>query len=209
MSFQSLEAVTSRLMNDLIAVYDDTRLNRKIVRDKVLVARANVLSKYLRQNLGSIAGQYYNQCCFEVNCEPVCPGAPVTVIRGKIPELLAQLGRRALKYLGTVDGKHPFEWRDESSTEFVSYAQFGCDRKNPYFVLTGQKADVYDLPTIDTKMLMVKGVFADPFACGCPEDDVFVPADHIDEIEQQIKVDLSTFLIQRRIDKMNNANSDN
>ena len=80
MSFQSLEAVTSRLMNDLIAVYDDTRLNRKIVRDKVLVARANVLSKYLRQNLGSIAGQYYNQCCFEVNCEPVCPGAPVTVI---------------------------------------------------------------------------------------------------------------------------------
>ena len=43
MSFLSLEAVTSRLMNDLIAVYDDTRLNRKIVRDKVLVARANVL----------------------------------------------------------------------------------------------------------------------------------------------------------------------
>jgi hypothetical protein len=56
---------------------------------------------------------------------------------------------------------------------------------------------------------MVKGIFADPFACGCPEDDVFVPADHIDEIEQQIKVDLSTFLIQRRIDKMNNTNSDN
>ena len=209
MSFQSLEAVTSRLMNDLIAVYDDTRLNRKMVRDKILVARANILSKYLRQHLGSIPGQYYNQCCFDVKCEPVCAGAPINVIRGKIPALLGQLGKRSLKYLGTIDGKSPFEWRDEASTEFESYAQFGCDKKNPYFVLVGQKAEVYDLPTVDTKILMVRGVFEDPFVCGCPEDEIFVPADHIDEIEQHIKVDLATYLIQRKIDKMNNTNSDN
>ena len=42
MSFQSLEAVTSRLMNDLIAVYDDTRLNRRMVRDKVLIYQDNI-----------------------------------------------------------------------------------------------------------------------------------------------------------------------
>ncbi len=64
MSFQSLEAVTSRLMNDLIAVYDDTRLNRKMIRDKVLVARANILSKYLRQNLQVV--RYYLQLVFLV-----------------------------------------------------------------------------------------------------------------------------------------------
>ena len=208
MSFQSLEAVTSRLMNDLIAVYDDTRLNRRMVRDKVLVSRANVLSKYLRQNIGNIPGQYYNQCCFSVECQPVCAGAPVTVIRGKIPSLLAQLGKRALKYLGTADGKYAFEWRDEAYTDYEDYSMFGS-RKNPYFVLIGSTVEVYDLPTINTENLLIRGIFSDPYACGCVEDEIFVPADHIDEIEQQIKVDLSTFLIQRRIDKMNNTNSDN
>jgi hypothetical protein len=209
MSYQSLSAVVSRLMNDLLFVHDDTRLNRRMVQDKVLVARANILSKYLRQQMGKIPGQYYNRCCFEVQCEPVCPGAPINVIRGKIPALLGQLGKRALMYLGTVDGKTSFEWRDEPTTEMVSYAKFGCDSKNPYFVLVGQKAEVYDLPTVDTKMLMVIGVFEDPFACGCPEDDIFIPADHIDEVEQHVKMDLATFLIQRRLDKINNTNSDN
>jgi len=208
MSYESLEAVTSRLMNDLAKVYDDSRLNKKIVRDKVLVARANILSKYLRANMGSIPGQYYNQCCFEVNCEPVCPGAPVTVIRGKIPSLLAQLGKRAVKYLGTVDSLYPFEWRDEVSTNFKSYVDFGCSRKNPWFTLIGNKVEVFDLPTVNTQMLMIRGVFSDPTACGCQEEDIFVPADHIDEIEQQIKIELSQFLLQMKLDKMNNANID-
>jgi hypothetical protein len=195
-------------MNDLIQIYDDARLNKRLVRDKVLVARANILSKYLSKQLGSIDGSYYNQCCFEVSCQPVCPGAPVTVLRGTIPAVLGQLGKRAIKYLGTVDGKTPFERRDESYTDMKSYVPMGCGGKDPYYNLTGAKVDVFDPPTDNTTNLMIRAVFADPFACGCPEDDIFVPADHIDEIEQQIKIDLSTFLMQRRIDKMNNANSD-
>ena len=208
MSFQSLDAVTSRLMNDLEQVYDDARLNKRLVRDKVLVARANILSKYLARQLGSIDGSYYNQCCFTVSCQPVCPGAPVTVLRGKIPAILGQLGKRAIKYLGTADGKTPFERRDESYTEMESYVPNSCGKTDPYYNLIGDKVDVFDPPTTNTTILMIRAVFADPYACGCPGDDIFVPADHIDEIEQQIKIDLSTFLLQRRIDKMNNSNSD-
>ena len=210
MSFQSLKAVASRLLNEMMAVYDDTRLNRSLVIDKILVARADILAKYLARHMGAIPGQYYNECCFEIACEPVCPGSPVTVWRGKIPEVLAQLGKRAIRYLGTVDGKHAFEWKDDASQVGEDYTMFvGCNKNNPYFTLTGNKATVYNRPTINNTILYIKGVFADPYACGCPEDDIFVPADHIDEIEQHIKVDLSTFLIQRKIDKMNNAQTDN
>lgn len=210
MSFQSLKAVASRLLNEMMAVYDDTRLNRSLVIDKVLVARANILSKYLARHLGSIPGQYYNECCFDVQCEPICPGAPVTVYRGKIPSVLAQLGKKAIRYLGTVDGKHAFEWKDDASQVAEDYTLFsGCNSNNPYFVLTGDKATVYNRPTVNNTTLYIKGVFVDPYACGCKEEDIFVPADHIDEIEQQIKIDLATYLIQRKIDKMNNAESDN
>lgn len=195
-------------MNDLIQVYDDPRLNKRLVRDKVLVARASVLAKYLMRNIGKIDGSYYNKCCFDVKCEPVCPGAPINVLRGKIPAILGTLGTRAIKYIGTVDGKVSFERKDEQLTDLVDYVPYGCSKKNPYYVLTGNKVDVFDVPTDNTTILMITAVFADPFACGCPEDEIFVPADHIDEIEQQIKIDLSTFLMQRRIDKMNNTNTD-
>lgn len=212
MSFQSLEAVVSRLMGESKAVYDDSRLNKRLIRSKVLVARAGILSKYLRQQLGTIPGQYYNECCFEVKCEPVCPGAPINVYRGKIPAILGQLGKKGIKYLGTVDGKHPFEQKDSSSEDKSDYTKslgFTCSTNAPYYVLTGNKATVYDRPTIDNSILLIKGIFEDPYACGCPEDEIFIPADHIDEIEQQIKYDLSSYLLQRKIDKMNNANTDN
>jgi len=208
MSFLSLDAVTSRLMNDLVVVYDDSRLNKRLVRDKILVARSNILSKYLVRSIGNIDGSYFNTCCFEVQCEPVCKGAPITVLRGKIPAVLGQLGKRGIKYLGTVDGKTPFERRDEAYSEMESYVPVGCGKKDAYYNLVGNKASVYNTPTDNTSMLMITAVFADPLACGCEEEEVFVPADHIDEIEQQIKIDLSTFLMQRRIDKMNNVNSD-
>lgn len=208
MGFQSIDAVTSRLMNEMIAVYDDTRLNREMLRDKILVGRANVLSKYLRQHLGTIPGQYYNECCFDVVCESICEGSPTKVFRGKIPALLAQVGKKAIKYLGTEDGKTPFEWRDSAIEVGEDYSVIGCKKKDPFFILTGRKATVYNRPTNDMTKFYIKGIFSDPFACGCPDEDIFVPEDHIDEIEQQIKIDLSTFLYQRRIDKMNNANTD-
>jgi hypothetical protein len=214
MGYESVDAVVSRLMNDMIAVYDDTRLNKRLVTGKVMVARANVLSKYLRQHLGTIPGQYYNECCFDVKCEPICPGAPILVYRGTIPNILGQLGRKGIKYLGTIDGKNNFDWRDETSNNFLDYSTFVLTRpaegtKNPWFTLTGNKVTVYDRPTDDMTTFYIRGIFSDPFACNCPTDSIFIPEDHIDEVEQQIKIDLSTFLMQRRIDKYNNANSDN
>ena len=207
MSFRSLQAVTSRILNDLEGEYDDTRINNKLLRDKVLVARASVIMKNYAQYPGTLPGQLYNKCCFEVACEPICPGAPVTVVRGKIPSVLSSLGRHAIRYLGSVDGVS-FEWKASASKQRKSYVFIGDKKEKPYFVLTGDHVEVYNRPTDNMSKFIIYGVFSDPTACECKDDEIFVPEDMIDQIEQQVKYDLASFLLQRRMDKMNNTNAD-
>jgi hypothetical protein len=211
MGFWSLEATASRIMNEMESVFDDPRLNYKLVKDKVLVSRAAVLTKYLSNYPGEIPGQYYNECCIPITCEPICEGAPISINRAKLPSTPGMLGKRAYVFVGTVDGKVSFDHRNSVVNDYEDYTPIGTydASKDPYYVLVGNTADLYNLPTPNMKTLLVRGVFSDPLSCKCPEDRIFVPEDHIDEIEQFIKKDLASFLIQRRIDKMNNANTDN
>ena len=209
MSFESLRATTSRVLNDLQGVYDDTRINYLMLRDKILVARASVILKNYARYPGKLPGQLYNKCCFEVSCQPVCKGSPIVTERGKIPSVLSSLGKKAIRYLGSVDGKVSFNWQDEDSTNFASYVVVGSKEEKPYFTLISNEVEVYNKPTENMTNFMIVGVFANPKACDCSDDEIFVPEDLIDQIEQQVKVDLSTFLIQRKWDKMNNANADN
>ena len=210
MGFESLRATASRILNDLEGEYDDTRINYILVRDKVLVARASVIMKMYSKYPGQLPGQLYNECCFEVNCEPVCEGAPVEVIRGMLPSSpLATLGKRAISYLGSADYQVSFEWRNQHNTSLKSYIPFGTEEEDPYYVLSGQEVTVYNRPTENMTNFLIRAIFANPYACKCPDDKIFVPVDMIDQIEQQVKYDLASFLLQRRMDKMNNANADN
>lgn len=206
--FWTLEATTSRLMNEMMAVFDDTRLNKRLVQDKILVARAAVLSDFLMQWRGNLPPQYINECCVDIICEPVCPGSPILRTRAKLPSVPGKIGFRAYRYVGTVDGKISFRY-SETAEEVNDYVTVGTKPKSPYYTLVGRTADLYNLPVEGMKKLYVKGMFSDPFACECPEDQIFVAEDHIDRIEQYIKKDLATFLIQRKIDKLNNAQTDN
>lgn len=211
MSFQSLDATTWRIIEDLEGVYDDSRIGYDVVRDKVLVARASVLMKNFARYPGNLPPQLYNVCCFEVACEPVCPGAPIEVVRGHLPSApLATLGKRAISYLGSADYAHAFEWRDEPITIKRSYVMFGSERKeSPYYVMTGDSVEVYNRPTENMTNFIIRAIFADPHACECPDDKIFVPQDLIDQIEQQVKYDIASIKLQRKMDKMNNTNADN
>jgi hypothetical protein len=209
MSFESIQATASRILNDLEGDNDDTRLNYIMIRDKVLVARASVIMKMYAKYPGNLPGQLYNECCFTVNCEPVCEGAPVNVIRGMLPSsVLASLGKRAINYLGSADYMKAFEQRDTHNTNLKSYIPFGTVKEEPYFVMTGQQVTVYNLPTENMTNFLIRAIFSNPNACKCPDEKIFVPVDMIDQIEQQVKYDLASFLLQRKQDQMSNANAD-
>jgi hypothetical protein len=209
MSFESIQAVASRILNDLEGDYDDTRLNYIMIRDKVLVSRASVIMKMYMNYPGNLPGQLYNECCFTVKCEPVCVGAPTEVIRGMLPSsIMATLGKRAINYLGSADYNVSFEHKDTHNSKLKSYIPFGTVEEEPYFVMTGQQVTVYNRPTENMTNFLIRAIFSNPFACKCPDEMIFVPVDMIDQIEQQVKYDLASFLLQRKQDQMSNANAD-
>lgn len=212
MSFQSLKAVTSSIWNDMEGGLgtDDTRINQRMVRDRVLKKRANLLGRLLSRYIGNIPGGYFNTCCLPLSCEEVCPGSKERVWRVQLPPLVGQLGKRSVRYLGTVDGKQSFEWLDEPPTDNrASYVPFDITANQPSYVVYGTTAELFNKPTRTLKMLRFVGVIADPFFCNKCEDDIMIPIDHISDIEKEVKLDLANFLVQRKVDKMNNNNPDN
>lgn len=211
MGFESIKATVSRIWNEIEGgwIYDDSRLNRTLVRDKVLVIRAELLGQLFKTTLGQMPLIYYQSCCFDIHCEPFCAGSPLTVWRGKIPSTIGMGGKAAIRYLGTVDFQQAFEQRFVVSANKGDYSLFGTySQPQPYYLLEGNQVTVYDAPAGVTK-LVVQLVAANPFECPeCEEENVYVPADHLQEIEKRVKLDLSGFLIQRKIDKRNNTNAD-
>jgi hypothetical protein len=214
MAFDSLHAISSRIWEEVQGgwIFDDERVNLKLIRDKIHVARAKILGETLRQNL-FINSAFYQTCCVDVECELPCEGAPIesTELVAKLPALIGSVNHRGVKYLGTVDRTTSFERRN-SFEDFTQSLPFsGCPA--PFYVITdNNKAIIRNSPTPDLKKLIVVALFTDPLACNvCSIDDPYpVPGGEvIKDIEGMVMMDLSNFLVRRKIDKQHNANPNN
>jgi hypothetical protein len=208
-NFYSLEAVTSRIWHELEGgwIYDDSRFHREIVRDKVLTARADLLAEYFAKG-GVIHPQHYSECCFDIECRNVCD-SPIQEQTIPAPPIIGGLlAFRSIKYLGSADRRIPFEQRQSFQDVGGSYLLSGTPPKRPYFVHLQNRFHLYDVPAGMTTVRLV-AIFANPLECNCSESDIFVPVDYLDKIEKKVKLDLSGFLLQRKIDKRNNAVPEN
>ena len=210
MSDISLAATVSRIWNEIEGgyIYDDSRLNPTLIRGKVLVERAKLLTTLYMSYPFAIPDLYYQRCCFDIVCKQVCDSPMVETV-ATIPNIIGALGARSIKYVGGADGKSPYE-RTNGFGNTGSYSIFAKKKKASYHILGHNTAIFENLPE-GVKKGMIIGLFADPFACECLEDEnsIYIPADHVSDIEKAVKLELSGFLLQRKIDKRNNANSDN
>ena len=127
----------------------------------------------------------------------------------EIPQMIGSVGRKNIKYLGTVDRKISFENRD-SFEDYTANLPFS-GKPTPYFVRVENFAVLYNLPTPNPKKLLVLGLFTNPFECNCTKDGPYpIPGgEMLEDIHRRVMMDLSQFLVQRRIDKVHNANPDN
>jgi hypothetical protein len=214
MAFDSLHAISSRIWEEIQGgwIYDDERINLKLIRDKIHVARAKLLGEYMRKAL-AVNSAFYQQCCVDVKCEKLCADAPnaATELVVEIPALIGSVNHRGVKYLGTIDRKVSFERRD-SFEDFTSHIPFSGPPSPYYVLLDNNKAIIKNAPTPNPKKMIVVALFNDPLACDeCTIDGPYpVPGgEMIKDIEQMVMMDLSNFLLRRKIDKQHNANPDN
>jgi len=209
MGFDSLHAISSRIWEEIQGgwIYDDERINIKLIKDKVHVARAKVIGEYFRKRI-YIDTSYYQQCCLDVICQSVCD-SPHKEYVVKLPQLIGTVGRRNIKFLGTVDRQLSFENKD-TFIDYTTSIPFSGDA-SPYFTRVDNFAILNNLPTPNPKKLLLVALLSDPLDCGdCDEDSPYpIPGgEFLSDIERQVMMDLSGFLVQRRIDKVHNANPD-
>jgi len=105
-------------------IYDNSRLNRDVIRDKVLTARSAFLAKYLRTTLGSIEGQYFNKCCVDFYCEEDCPGSENKVWKADLPQVISDGALRSIRFLGSNDLETSFQYRADMFKEEESFLPF-------------------------------------------------------------------------------------
>lgn len=208
--FDSLHAISSRIWEEVQGgwIYDDERINLKLIQDKIHVARAKLMGEYFRKKL-YIDSSYYQECCITIDCDAVCD-SPYTEYVAELPQLIGTVGRRNIKYLGTVDRKISFENRD-TFDDFASAVPFNGG-KQPYFVRVGNKAIIKNLPTPNIKKVLLVALLSNPLECDdCKLDSAYpVPGgEFISDIEKLVMSELAALLLQRRVDKYHNANPEN
>jgi hypothetical protein len=209
MAYDSLHAISSRIWEEIQGgwIYDDERINLKLIRDKVNVARAKIMGEHFRKRL-YVDTSYYQQCCLDVLCEQVCK-SPHKEFIVKLPQLIGTVGRKNIKFLGTVDRKVSFENRD-SFDDFTGSIPFSGNA-SPFFTRVDNFAILKNLPTPSPKKLLLVAMLSNPLECdACDINSPYpVPGgEFISDIERMVMMDLSGFLVQRRIDKVHNANPD-
>lgn len=212
MAFDSLHAISSRIWEEIQGgwIFDDERVNVKLIRDLIHVYRANIIESLAQTKL-SLSTAFYQECCVEIECREACSGAPVKEEYIKLPSLIGT-GAHSIKYLGTVDRKISFE-RRESFSDYTASFPFKKTSKSPYFVLVNNnEAIIKNKPTASASKLIVLGLFSNPLACkgNCDLESPYpVPStDVIKTIEEMVLKRLAAFMIQRRVDKQHNANPD-
>ena len=210
MAYDSLNAISSRIWEEVQGgwIYDDERVNVKMIRDLVQVTRAEYIEQLAMSKM-SIPAAFYQECCVDVKCGSVCEGSPVTEEYVDLPSLLGM--SKPIKYLGTADRKLSFDKR-ETVEDFVSSLPFVSKPSPYYFLVDNNKAIIKNKPIASLKKMIVVGLFADPLSCKeCDLDSPYpVPsAGILNAIEQNVLKRLAGFMIQRRIDKVHNANPDN
>ena len=207
--FDSLHAIASRIWEEIMGgwIVDDSRFNLHLIEDKIHVARAKILGEKLKGKF-YIDSSYYQECCIDVICRKVCD-SPHSEYVVELPQMISSVGRKNIKYLGTVDRKISFSNRD-SFEDFSSTLPFS-GKPSPFFVRVDNFAVLGNLPTPNPKKLIVIGLFSNPLECKeCTKDGPYpLPGgDMLEDIHRRVMMDLSQFLVQRRIDKVHNANPD-
>lgn len=210
MAFDSLFAISSRIWEEVQGgwIYDDERINLKLIQDKVHVARAKLMGEFFRKRL-YIDTSYYQECCLDIKCENVCD-SPHKEYVVELPQLIGTVGRKNIKFLGTVDRNISFENRD-TFDDYTSSVPFS-GKPQPFFVRVGNKAVLNNLPTPNIKKLLFVALLSNPLDCNeCKLDTPYpVPGgEFLADIEKLVMSDLAGLLLQRRVDKIHNANPNN
>lgn len=207
MAFERLDAVVSRIWNELDGgwLFDDSRLSPILIRDKVLVERAKMLNDLYLSWAGPLPMQYYNECCLDIECLPVCD-SPVSSEVAMLPSQI--ISSNGIRYIGSPDYSRSFSRSQTITQKQESYLLAPAKKKDATYILGQDKITFFDLPAGITKVLVV-ALWADPLACKCKDDQIFIPAEKISDLEKAVKLELSGFLLQRKVDKRNNTQADN
>lgn len=193
---KALHEIASRIQLHLEAGMpsDDSWMpNIDAIKDKVLVHRANMISK-VAMKLPIIPDQYYyKKCCIELKCREIACG---DVKSGKqewyfdVPSLIGLAGKRAVKFVGSEDYTISMEWRTSPKDIHENSGLYGTTT-TPYFIIRNGEAIVYKKPN-GLKLLCYELLVDNP-EISCDENDDFpMPADHLKEIENDIVREMLT-----------------
>lgn len=207
MAFERLDAVVSRIWNELDGgwLFDDSRLSPILIRDKVLVERAKLINDMFMSWPGPLPMQYFNECCLEIECKQVCD-SPVSSEVAMLPSQI--ITHRGIRYVGSPDYMKPFSKAQSFAQNDENYLLAPAKKKDPTYIEGQDKLTFFDLP-VGTNKILVIALWSDPLACGCKDDQIFIPSEKISELEKMVKLELSGFLLQRKVDKRNNTQADN
>jgi len=198
----TIAAITDRVFQQLEGGWmsDDTRLSYRLVRDKVLAVRADMIKEMM--GIGSLPDSLYQRCCIELSCQELC-GSGVYRKVGAIPSM-ADIGGKEIRFLGTVEGKS-FERRKTAGRRYELHQPFAT--VNPSYRITGTEVEVTDIP-LGLETVVAEVILIDPALCPpCKKDDELVlpfPALLIDKLEVRALKELEQIWLMPR-DKRNDA----
>lgn len=212
--WKSLDAIASRVAEQVNGgvTTNISRVKMTVVRDQVHKARAHRLKEIGRQKLFKIPRQYYQKIkCVPVVCTPIiCDGEDTGAkeLRAVIPSLIGELGRRSLRYIGTMDRKTEFDYRNTNGEDFSEYFPLIQAVNNPYAILENNNTLIlYNPPTPNLEFICVELITDNPeheiIANDCEEyGDYPIPGDELLVIEDYafkecMKIKVNAFDLQQ------------
>ena len=196
-AWKSLDAIASRVQEKASGgVHTNIdRVKLALVRDEIHKARAKRLQELARQKKFNIARQYYQKiCCLKVICEKIiCNGEESGDSRMivEIPSLIGELDRRAIRFIGTLDGIINFEFRTSEGEDHSAFFPL-LERVHediPYAILeNNMRLILYNSPTPNLEYICVELITDNPehplILDECEEmPDYPIPGDELAVIE--------------------------
>ena len=178
-------AIRNDVLSGLRGYHNNLSLNLEQLEDEIVITRLELLKQYSIQGILPINDLVRSINCIDVDCKSLdrCTCKESTtkpVAHFEIPQVIADYGKRAFTYVGSIDRKHPFNVVTSlTEVNTLPYRKRGSNKPYVWIDFTPNENGMLDCFVFNAPFLeqvSVVAVFKDPrqlhqYSC-CVEDEI-------------------------------------
>lgn len=183
-----IERLASMIKNDILSglagYHSNLSLNLQQLEDEIITCRLQIITSHFINGTLPIKDLLSAINCVDVDCKSLercsCSNMFNTpTLHFEIPQLISNLGKKAIDYIGSVDRKNKFSIVSSlSELEFRKYKKRATNRPYVWIDYTPNENGMLDCFVFNApllKQISIVGAFKDPrqlqnFSCNCDDE---------------------------------------